>query len=118
MKKIFQSELFWECIFGSIFWLISFSIISWLVDGSFWLHFFLTSSSSSTYFLTNSIRRQISEKMVPIFQNIDDNINSLFEHKNQLEEDLEELKNKINDIDSKIEEIEESKRPRHHDDSF
>lgn len=104
MKKLFQSEIFWEIFFGIVYWLILFSIISWLVEGSFWLHFFLTSSGS--YALYGSTKREIKEKVVPIFQNIDDNINTLYSKSESLEEELDSLKDKIQELEYRLDEVE------------
>ena len=116
MKNLFQSELFWEISFGIIYWLISFSIISWLVEGSFWLHFFL--SSSSSYALYGSTKREIKEKFVPIFQNIDDNINTLYSKSTSLEEELDELKDKIKELEYRLDDVEDRTAPVKHNDSF
>jgi peptidoglycan hydrolase CwlO-like protein len=109
MKKIFQSELFWEVVIGFVIWIISFLIVSWLVEGSFWLHFFL--SSSGSYVIVNSTKREITQKLVPIFQSLDDNINSLHEKTQSLEEEIETLRDKIQNLEFRIDDFEDKTSP-------
>ncbi len=80
-----------------------FSLIRWLGTDNNWLAFFITwAISNSTLRFT---KKELLEKLLPVFNQVDENINNLHDKTTMLEEDVEELKTKVSDLEGRIDDI-------------
>lgn len=58
---------------------------------------------------TNAAQEEVTsfgKRMLPSFQQVDDNINHLLEEKSRLEEQIDELEEKVKDLVSRVDDIE------------
>jgi sensor histidine kinase YesM len=101
-----------EIVVSLSIWLMSFLLVSWLVEGGFWLHFFL--SSTSSYSLYTSLKRELFKLLEPLFQTLDNHINSLYEKNQVLEEEVENLKHNTESLEHRLNDIEDKLSPSNH----
>ena len=105
---MFKSELFWKIIIGIVLWLITFALVSWLVDGSFWLHFFLTSAFTS--YEIHSTIQDIKKEV----KNLDYKTNIMDFELVRISPIVDTHEDRLDEVDKKLHELEdkidESKR--------
>ena len=85
---------------------ISFGIVYWIGTKDLGLCFVIATALANS---TSAAQQQLArfvEKLVPIFQSLDDNINNLMEEKNRLEIELSEIQDKLSALDSRIDDLE------------
>lgn len=98
---MFKSKIFWDVIVGIVLWIITFSLISWLVEGSFWLHFFLTGGITSYHIQStiNDVKKEIS--------NLDLKTNIIDMELIRISPMVDEHDEKIDELNRKIYELED-----------
>jgi hypothetical protein len=97
----------WLTVLGYVVgFAFSFGIVYWIGTQDLGLCFVIALALANG---TNAAQQEVVsllKKLVPIFQQVDDNINHLFEERTRLEEQLDELEDKIRDLDSRIDDLE------------
>jgi CheY-like chemotaxis protein len=83
----------------------TFGLVYWLATDNLWLCFFISTAVTGAQISSQVIKRQLIELILPQFQNIDNNINSLYEKVDLLESEVDELKDKVNELETKIDDL-------------
>ena len=99
------SQLLRESVFYLLNTVIYFGLIYWLATDNLWLCFFISSAITGVQISSKVIKRQVFELILPQFQNIDNNINSLYEQVNLLGSELDQFKDKVNELEAKLDDF-------------
>ena len=99
------SQLLRESFFNLLSTAFTFGLVYWLATDNLWLCFFISTAVTGAQISAQVIKRQLIELILPQFQNIDNNINSLYEKVDLLESEVDELKDKVNELETKIDDL-------------
>jgi peptidoglycan hydrolase CwlO-like protein len=105
--RLNSSRSIWWSILGYVVgFLFSFAIVYWIGTKDLGLCFVIALALANGTNAAQQEVRSLCKTLLPAFQQVDDNINSLFEVRNRLEEQIEELEDKIKDLDNRIDDLE------------
>ena len=97
----------WLTVLGYVVgFAVSFGLVYWIGTKDLGLCFVIAVALANG---TNAAQQEVVsllKKLVPIFQQVDDNINLLFDERTRLEQQIDELEDKVKDLDSRIDNIE------------
>lgn len=99
------SQLLRESFFNLLSTAFTFGLVYWLASDNLWLCFFISTAVTGAQISSQVIKRQLIELILPQFQNIDNNINSLYEKVDLLESEVDELKDKVNELETKLDDL-------------
>lgn len=100
------NQILIELVMHILGWAFTFGLIYWLATDNLWLCFFVSSAIVTAQFAMNNTKREILESLLPMTQNIDDNMDNLHERTQNLESEVEELKELVAELQSRLDEVE------------
>ena len=105
--NIYSGRSIWLSILGYVVgFAFSFGIVYWIGTQDLGLCFVIALALANGTNAAQQEVRSFGKRMLPAFQQVDDNINHLLEEKSRLEEQIDELEDKVKDLDSRIDDIE------------
>ena len=93
---------------GLVVWIAEYFLIAWLIEGSFWLHFFLTtalSASSGYSWPLSDLKERLSEQE-RLFDISDGQVVVLSDKAEEHEKEIDELKERVSELEEKISNLE------------
>lgn len=108
--NLYGDKSIWPRIIGYVVgFTFSFGIVYWIGTQDLGLCFVIALALANGTNAAQQEVRSFGRRILPAFQQVDDNINHLLEEKSRLEEQIDELEDKVKDLVSRIDDIESRK---------
>ena len=105
--NIYSGRSIWLSIISYVVgFSFSFGIVYWIGTHDLGLCFVIALALANGTNAAQQEVRSFGKRMLPAFQQVDDNINLLLEERTRLEDQIDDLESKLSDLDSRIDSLE------------